>query len=368
MGDAFTAVADDASAASWNPAGLGRIRNAELSLTYDRWFVDSYFQHLMGNLPVSAGTLGMDIFYMNYGSFDRVDDKGAAAGAAMHPYDFECLAAYGIQFGKQFSAGIGLRFLDQSLDTGSSIGFAGDIGLKFSTGIFSAGLSAQNIGTFGEYPLPLSVRLGTAIEALKLEQHSLLTALDIKYTANDMPSVCAGVEYTFMNMASARCGYRVMLGQDNLTGLKSFTAGAGIKLGSFGFDYAFAPYGDLGMSHRVAVSYAFKNAEEPQAKLKPREKAAASAQVHKKSAQELYDMLAEAGTMENAGKLKDAEHKYSEIIGYDKNYADAYKRLGAVYYKEGKKAEAVAAFQLYLKLKPDDRAVSVWLKKHINEK
>jgi hypothetical protein len=369
MGDAYTAVADDASAAYWNTAGLGWIKRAEVSLTYDKWFVDSFFQHVMASVPLSTGAMGFDIFYMNYGSFDRVDSTGLPAGASMNPFNMEGMAAYGIQLGKQFSLGIGAKFLSTSLDKTMTMGFAGDLGLMFKTGSLSLGMAIQNLGIDGAYPLPISVNVGAGYGIIRSDQHSLLVSADLKYVMNDMPSVCAGLEYKFMDIVAIRGGYRFGLGQDNLSGLKDFTAGAGIKLGSFGFDYAFAPYGELGMAQRAAVSYSFGRAAEPpaaaQPRTKPQEKAAAKPG---KTQDELNDMLAEAGTMENSGKLKDAELKYREIIAYDRNFADAYKRLGAVYYKEGRKADAVSTFATYLKLKPDDSAVANWMKKHRNEK
>lgn len=40
MGGAFTAVADDASASEWNPAGLARLTRPELTIVYDRFDID----------------------------------------------------------------------------------------------------------------------------------------------------------------------------------------------------------------------------------------------------------------------------------------------------------------------------------------
>jgi hypothetical protein len=37
MGGAFIAVADDATAASWNPAGLTQLRKSELSIVYSHF-------------------------------------------------------------------------------------------------------------------------------------------------------------------------------------------------------------------------------------------------------------------------------------------------------------------------------------------
>ena len=75
----------------------------------------------------------------------------------------------------------------------------------------------------------------------------------------------------------------------------------------------------------------------------------------------MLEMLAEAGTLENNGKLEQAKEQYLDIIAIDINYADAWKRLGAVYVKQGKKVDAMNAFERYLLIKPDDAAVRKWI-------
>jgi len=38
LGEAFVALADDASALYWNPAGLGQLPDYHLSFTHHQWF------------------------------------------------------------------------------------------------------------------------------------------------------------------------------------------------------------------------------------------------------------------------------------------------------------------------------------------
>jgi hypothetical protein len=360
MGDAFTAVADDAGAPYWNPAGLAWARSAQVTLTYDQWFVDSYYQHLMAVVPLASGAIGADLFYMNYGSFNRVDSSGVQTGPAIKPTNMEGLLSYGIKLGSRFSIGAGAKFISQSLGDSTGSGFAADLGIRYAADRFMLGLSGVNIGTAGQYALPMSIRAGAGFEVVSAGEHNLLLAADGRYTINDTPEINAGVEYVYADKLSVRGGYKFLLGQDNLTGLKGFTAGAGLKFGSFGFDYAFTPYGELGVANRAAVTYSFGKPEEQQPKAKVKAVA--------KTQKELSEMMTQTADIENAGRLKDAEHNYLIIIGYDKNYAPAYKRLGAVYYKENRKVEAIKTFDAYLQLKPDDTTVANWVKKHRGEK
>jgi hypothetical protein len=368
MGGAFTAVADDASAAYWNPAGLGTIRRASIELTYDRWFMDSFYQHLLAAVPLAAGALGADIFYMNFGTFDRVDIYGQANGSAMNPYTMAGTLSYGMNFGPMFSAGISGKFISSSIGGLSSTGYAADAGVLFTAGIFSAGLTGRNLGSGGAFSLPADIRLGLALNAVKTQSHNLLIAADTGYILKDALNVNAGIEYTFAKTLSIRAGYKFSTGQNNIEGLTGVSAGAGLNLGQFGFDYAFVPYGNLGTAQRADIRYEFGGGP-----AKPEEKTAAAAPTpgekqqargFSKTEEELYNMFFAAGSLENSGKLAEAEAKYKEILKADSTYSQAWKRLGAVFVKEKNKAGAIKCFEAYLKLKPDDDAVQKWLKNH----
>jgi hypothetical protein len=363
MGGAFTAVADDASAAYWNPAGLSQVRDASVILTYDKWFMDSFYQHLMGALPLPAGTLGVDIFYMNFGTFDKVDNNGTTYGSII-PYTMEGTLSYGLGLGGGLSAGISAKIMNQSIGTASNMGFAGDAALYYRSGIFSAGLVGSNMGSGGAFSLPANVRAGIAVNVVNISEQNLLLAVDAGYAFNADPDICAGAEYTIQKIFIVRAGYNFSPNPNNPSGLTGISAGAGLNLGPVGFDYAFVPYGELGTSHRAALRYYFNNAAPAAA---PRIELAAKQNVPvelSKPEAKLYDMYFTAGTLENSGKLAAAEAKYKEILKTDSTYAPAWKRLGAVFFKEKKKEQAIKCFEAYLKLKPDDDAVVNWLKKN----
>ena len=47
MGDAFVAVANDASALYWNPAGISQFQTNEIIVSQTNWFVDIQHQFLV---------------------------------------------------------------------------------------------------------------------------------------------------------------------------------------------------------------------------------------------------------------------------------------------------------------------------------
>ncbi|MBI5484463.1 MAG: outer membrane protein transport protein [Deltaproteobacteria bacterium] len=66
MGGAFIGVADDATAASWNPAGLVQLEKPEISLVYDKFFRNQSYES--SSHPEMAGNNGMDADGINYAS------------------------------------------------------------------------------------------------------------------------------------------------------------------------------------------------------------------------------------------------------------------------------------------------------------
>jgi long-subunit fatty acid transport protein len=67
MGGAFIAIADDATAASWNPGGLTQLERPELSLVYNgNWFGEDFSS---GTHPELDGSYNVGFDQLNYFSF-----------------------------------------------------------------------------------------------------------------------------------------------------------------------------------------------------------------------------------------------------------------------------------------------------------
>ncbi len=255
MGDAFTAVADDSSAVYWNTAGLGTIKRPEVSLTYNKWFMDTMFSQLLLAYPVSTGTIGFEAVYMNLGDMPIRDIYGITT-MTVYPYILGGSLGYGISIG-QFSAGAAIKIISQSTGNNSNVAFAGDAGVLIKAGMFSAGLSIQNAGYSGGYSLPMNIKAGAAIMPLDSPQHTLTLAIDSQYLFKDAVSISAGVEYVFMETLALRAGYKAGFGELELDGIRGISAGLGVRVSDIKIDYAVAPYGDLGLTHRVTLSLIF---------------------------------------------------------------------------------------------------------------
>jgi hypothetical protein len=357
MGGAFTGIADDVSALYWNPAGLSWIKNAELGLAYDKWFMDTYVSQVIAAVPLPAGVLGADVVYMNLGSYQGRDPSGVLTDKTISPYDMAGSLGYGIKLSEIFSAGLSLKIINQSTGTLTSAGYAADLGLLFKSGIFSAGIDVRNIGSGGSYATPMKIDAGFAVRPLDSMQNRLILAVDAGYLLKDAPTAGAGAEYVINGVFAVRAGYNLRLGENNPDGFSGISAGAGLILGNFMFDYAFVPYGDLGITHRATLIYAFDSGAG-----EARTTAAPAAQEQPKA--DTSALIAESQKLEKNGDLKRAAEKMREAALVDQNNADLWKKLGMIYYKDKKKDAALKCFEKYIKLNPADKKFGEWMRKY----
>ena len=73
MGGAFMAIADDATAASWNPAGLVRVRNSEVSIVGD--YFHRIEENAFGADPAANNGQSVSVSNLNYFSANWVTDR-----------------------------------------------------------------------------------------------------------------------------------------------------------------------------------------------------------------------------------------------------------------------------------------------------
>ena len=85
MGNAGVALADNASAIFWNPAGLAFQRGTEAAITHSEWLPEFdaglYYEYLVAkhHLP-GWGTLGAHLTYLNLGKHEGRDEQNNPTG------------------------------------------------------------------------------------------------------------------------------------------------------------------------------------------------------------------------------------------------------------------------------------------------
>jgi hypothetical protein len=299
VGEAYTSIANDASAVYWNAAGLSNVKTKEFMLAHNVWFQDVQHSYMAFALPVgsvlsrtpSNACVGFSATYLNAGSMDRRDSAGALTGDSFTANDVSFSLAYARSLrgviGYPLSAGLTLKFIKQEIAQYSASAAAFDFGAMYpfkAAGIpFNLGLAVQNVGTpvkfiREEYSLPLTYKTGISFapfaRSLALP---LLVSFDCDFPNDGEPNWKLGTEYSVGGMLQLRAGY---INQDSLTraaltggtlGASSDSAvtrltglmagfGVNIPLSHFSgskealnLDYAFVPYGELGDTHRISL-------------------------------------------------------------------------------------------------------------------
>ena len=259
MGGAFTAVADDVNALTWNPAGLALLQHPEVG--YLRMIYISDISYNFGGvaLPIAEGenTIGLGAGVINMGvpSFDST--LGVASPVSAGDNDFFISGAYRIK--NIISFGITGKNVLRNLAGYNAGAFGGDFGvlvtptdrLRIGAGIFNVGQAVQFISASD--PLPTVARFGVAYEVLHIPHHSVLLSAETDYDLNAMTDAGAfGGEYWFDKTLALRAGYAGDVYQQH------WTAGVGFNLQNIAqLDYAYTPVGTLGDTHRLSLIIRF---------------------------------------------------------------------------------------------------------------
>jgi len=125
MGGAYSAVADGALAAYWNPAGLTSIQSGEISLSHFAWYQDVSVEHgSIGFRLSDRAVMAVSITFLNYGQITRYDANGYEQGE-IDAYDWSGGASVGLRLSDNIALGVTGKFISQKLDDISASNLAG---------------------------------------------------------------------------------------------------------------------------------------------------------------------------------------------------------------------------------------------------
>lgn len=202
MGNTGVAIADNASAIFWNPAGLAFQNQNQVSLTHANWLpafnADLFYDYLVGTYYIDGiGTIGGHLTFLNLGEQTRTDETGLELGR-FNSFEISAGLSYGLKISETFALGTGIRYIyssladgsvsGQDISPGSSVGV--DVAALFKSNSFqigsreanfNAGLNISNIGPGIQYtdnaqrdPLPTMFRAGWAYK-MDLDSNGLNT-------------------------------------------------------------------------------------------------------------------------------------------------------------------------------------------------
>lgn len=294
MGGAAVALAQDATAGYWNPAGLTALAYPEITLMHDEQF-GSLVNYDYGAvaLPVAPrATLALSIIRLGVDDipdtrnagvdidgnvtydpdrFSRIDPQRVTYFSAA---DWAFLLSYARKESEEFSYGGTVKFIRRELGDDGATGVGFDVGASYRPmdGLI-LGANAQDVTTTF-----LSWDTGTnelISPTLKVGAAYLLDALggrfvpavdlDFRFENRREASLVhagplsadarAGLEYQIADLAAVRVGY---------TDVGQVTFGAGLRLPRLHVDYSFAKFDgidQLGNTHRVSLLFTLESEE-----------------------------------------------------------------------------------------------------------
>ena len=255
MGEAFTALVDDASGTFWNPAGLARLQNSELVFTHNEWLQDITNEYFSLGFNVGKNIFGLSFMSNTVGGIERRVKPTAEPLGIVNAHDVMFGLSYARLINTNLSIGATAKFLYEKIYVESSSGVAVDLGLQYRTKIngLRAGFVLQNFGYMTQLKeesiqLPQTVRVGLAyLLPLQLFQGGITVASDWVKIFESTSHINIGLEYFFKGFFALRFGYQTRWENKGIQG------GFGIVLKKYRLDYAFVPFtSDLGNSHRVS--------------------------------------------------------------------------------------------------------------------
>jgi hypothetical protein len=271
MAGAFVTIGSDPNGIFYNPALLATIDSvSHVSI--------SGFKHVLdinsGSLAAASrldgfGGVGAAVTFMSYGSFNRTDRNGNMDGT-FSSQDIVLALGWGNDLGEGFSAGIGGEVIFSSIETYSSTALALNGGLYFedTASRVQAGLALMHLGAqvsgFGEQSesLPLDLKLGVSHNLRGLP---LLLAVNFSQLLDEkdalldrFSSFSIGGEFTLSDPLRLRVGYDNRVRQDvsfgGSKGLAGLSAGFGVLVDVYRFDYGFTSLAGIGSQHRITLA------------------------------------------------------------------------------------------------------------------
>lgn len=304
-GEAFVAIADDATATYYNPAGLAFQEGKELVLMHTNWLPafanDLYYEFLGYAQHVEGwGNVGGNISFLSLGKQVRTGQSGNQPLGEFQSYDAAFSLSYGTKLSANLAAGVTMKAIYSHLaemgagaekGEGTGTSFAVDLGVLYKGPLpgLSFGATLQNMGPAISYidvdqadPLPQNLKVGFAYRIVDTEYNRLLVTTDVNkllvkrdpdgstdpfYKAlvtawNDRPLKeeveelieNVGLEYWYGSWVALRAGYS----NDKAGELQTPTFGVGLRYSMFQFDMAYVPAQETPLQDNTRFSLSIK--------------------------------------------------------------------------------------------------------------
>lgn len=283
MGSAYTGISNDIYSVYWNPAGIANSSgNGEVAFNHAEWLADISYDFAAASLNFDgAGTMFVSMTQLGVPedkvrTFDFPEGDGRVWDASFLAFG----VGYARKLTDKFAIGFHLKYLREQIWNSTAAGVAVDVGTWYESP-FNGLIIAASISNFGskmqmdgrdiqfnydpdnnpdtgpnnvlskyetgKFDLPLTFRLGLAMDVFKDRYFRATTAVDATHPNDNTEYVNAGLELAYDEMFFGRIGYKSLFLRDSEQGL---TFGGGINYHMTGstaiqINYGWADYGRL---------------------------------------------------------------------------------------------------------------------------
>jgi len=312
MGEAYLAVANDASAIFHNPGALARLSRPEAVMSYIDYAAGLQYGFLGVTHPMNRwnGAWAASVIYLTTDEMDETTpERPDGTGRKFTAGDVAVGLTYCQKLTDKFSVGGTLKYINETLADKSASGWSADVGTYYYTGWRSVRLAmlTSNFGpdmnfVDGSFPMPMNFTFGIAGYLVNsgvrqwwtgsdsVGTHALMLGFAWSHPNDNLEMYNLGLEYGYQDMAFLRLGKKINgirrwswadyqgkieAGEDAsnrdpfyeyplFAGEGTFfenggSIGAGIKLNKVGLtvDYAFTGIAFLDSIHRFSMGYKF---------------------------------------------------------------------------------------------------------------
>ncbi len=258
MGGAYVALADEASAPYWNPAGLTQIEEYQFLSMYAPFFEQTSYNFLSYVHPLGRlGNLAISDVLLYSGGYEEVDGEGNVLGTNQSIFKNAIIISYANRVYRRISLGVSLKLIHQRVMRYSGNSQGVDLGILYELlDELNIGLALQNVlqpkVTLIDDPDVYKINLKAGV-ALNTFYNRLTLTADINKLVDEKAYLCAGVEFSPWERATSSSLKRVDL-RAGINHLQTFTLGIGLKMKFISLDYAFNPH-KIGNLHRFGLTF-----------------------------------------------------------------------------------------------------------------
>ncbi|RMH88642.1 MAG: hypothetical protein D6681_14685, partial [Calditrichaeota bacterium] len=167
MGEAYTAVAGDAFATYWNPAGLLAAGQSNVGFQHNEWLLDVRGEFAALQFKWARSSLAFHVYNVNVGDIEVRTAPTANPLEKTSAHYASAGISYARTFGERLGLGVTVKYLFEKLFVYDAAGVAVDVGFRYAEILPQVTIAGavQHLGSMGKLNressrLPTTLRFG----------------------------------------------------------------------------------------------------------------------------------------------------------------------------------------------------------------